>query len=293
MNWAFKIAMKSLIARLPLPYHAWRRLGVFRHGRMDTFQYPLKVFDLHVARAYPGNVMPKNSVILELGPGDSVVSALLGFSKGASITYMVDVGSFARKDISFYKNFVSNMKDGGALVPNIEWSNTTFSEILERCNGRYLTNGIESLRTIPSKSVDFIWSHSVLEHVRKHDFKELLNEFQRILKPDSYSSHNIDYQDHLNHSLNNLRFSNSIWESSFFINSGFYTNRINAIKMHEMFKNAGFIILKEEFGRWPFLPISRAALHEDFQSLADDELRIRTSHVLLKVPTIVKSYDPS
>lgn len=293
MNWVFKIAAKSLIARLPVPYQAWRRLGVFRHGSMDTFEYPLRVFDLHVARAYPGNVMPKNSVILELGPGDSIVSALLGFSKGASITYLVDVGSFARKEISFYKNFVANMEQKGALVPEIQWDKTTFKQILECSNGRYLTNGIDSLRTIPSKSVDFIWSHSVLEHVRKHDFKELLNEFQRILKPGSYSSHNIDYQDHLNHSLNNLRFPSSIWESSFFIKSGFYTNRINAIKMHEMFKNAGFTILREEFGRWPFLPISRSALHKDFQLLEDDELRIRTSHVLLKTPMSMKSYDPS
>jgi SAM-dependent methyltransferase len=237
--------------------------------------------------------MPKNSVILELGPGDSVVSALLGFSKGASITYLVDVGSFARTDIAFYRNFVNSMKKSGAPIPEIEWTNTTFTDVLECCNGRYLTSGIDSLRTIPSKSVDFIWSHSVLEHVRKHDLKELLNELQRILKPGSFSSHNIDYQDHLSHSLNNLRFPNSIWESSFFIKSGFYTNRINAIKMHEMFKNAGFTILREEFGRWPFLPISRSALHKDFQLLADDELRIRTSHVLLKAPTSVKYYDPS
>lgn len=287
MNWAFKIAIKLLISRIPFSYPVWRMLGLFRHGSMDTYDYPLKIFNLHVARAFPINGIPQNSVILELGPGDSVVSAFLGFSKGALITYMIDVGSFARKDISFYKNFAINMKKEGCAVPEIDWANTTFTDILDCCNGLYLTNGIESLRTIPSKSVDFIWSHSVLEHVRNPDFQELLIELQRILKPGSYSSHNIDYQDHLTHSLNNLRFSKKIWESRFFINSGFYTNRINAIKMHEMFRDAGFTILKEGFGRWPSLPISRAALHEDFQMLTDDELSIRTSHVLLQTSTEV------
>ena len=40
--------------------------------------------------------------MLELGPGLSILSALLGYSAGLKI-YLIDVDDFAKKDINFYK----------------------------------------------------------------------------------------------------------------------------------------------------------------------------------------------
>ena len=76
MKWALKIAAKLLVARLPVPYAFWKSVGVFRHGRMDAADYPLKIFKLHLQRAYPQGLPPR-SAILELGPGDSIASAVI------------------------------------------------------------------------------------------------------------------------------------------------------------------------------------------------------------------------
>jgi SAM-dependent methyltransferase len=280
MKWALKIAAKLLLARLPIPYAFWKSLGVFRHGRMDSADYPVKIFRLHVERAYPQGLPPR-SVILELGPGDSIASAIIGYAYGASRTYLVDVGDFASKNIEFYRSLAADMKKKGMDIPDLSGV-ASFGDILRACRAEYLTNGVSGLRQIPSGSVDFIWSHSVLEHVRKHELEAVLRELRRILKPGSFSSHNIDFQDHLDSALNNLRFSEKLWESAFFAGSGFYTNRIPAVTMHGMFRAAGFEIRQEAFGRWPTLPTPRATMHADFRRYRDEDLINRTSHVLLK-----------
>lgn len=280
MKWAFKIIAKLLIAKLPVPYAFWKSIGVFRHGRMDSADYPIKIFNLHMNRAFPLG-LPRGSVILELGPGDSIASALLGFASGAQLTYLVDVGSFARKDVAFYRALAAEMARKGFLAPNLTAARS-LEDILQACNAQYLTEGIFSLCTIPSKSVNFLWSHSVLEHVHKHELGTLFGELRRILKPGALSSHNVDYQDHLDFSLNNLRFSEKLWESPFFGKSGFYTNRVPAVRLHKLFREVGFEILQEAFGKWPVLPIPRSSMHRDFQAFTDEELLNRTSRVLLK-----------
>jgi hypothetical protein len=280
MRWVVKIIAKILFSRLPVPYAFWKTIGIFHHGRMDSYEYPVKIFNLHVNRAYPDG-LPDNSVILELGPGDSIASALLGYANKVKLTYIVDVSDFARKDTKFYKTFSEELKQRGLELPNLSTAHD-INDILSKCNAKYLTDGLASLKRIPSHSIDFIWSHSVLEHVRKNEIDELLVELHRVLKPNSMSSHNIDYQDHLDFSLNNLRFSEKLWESSFFANSGFYTNRIPAVILHDKFQHSGFKIIHQGFGKWPRLPISRNALSSDFRKYTDEELINRTSSVLLK-----------
>lgn len=278
--WFLKIVLKCLLSRLPVPYLWWQSLGLFRHGDMDSAKYAFKIFNLHWCRAFPKGI-PKGLVVLELGPGDSIASAIIAASYGAAKVYLVDVGRYATKDISYYKTLVAAIKVKGLDIPNLE-NVTTIDDILEVCNAEYLTDGLNSLKSLKSGSVDLVWSHSVLEHVRKHQFDESLFELTRVLKEGGLSSHNIDFQDHLSRGLNNLRFSEKVWESSFFVNSGFYTNRIPAAEMHCLFRDVGYQVLKEGFGKWPTLPISRVSLSDEFQNYTDDELLNRTSHVLLR-----------
>lgn len=281
MKWAFKIIAKLILARLPIPYAFWKSIGIFRHGRMDTAEYPIKIFKLHTTRAFPAG-MPSGLVMLELGPGDSIASALLAAASGAERIYLVDVGNFASRDIALYQSLANDMRTRGINVPDIS-SAKNLEDILQSCRAVYLTQGLMSLRTIPSNSLDFVWSHSVLEHVRKHEFVEVLQELKRIAKKGSKASHNIDFQDHLDGALNNLRFSESVWESDFFTKSGFYTNRIPAVTMHDMFKQAGYLIEEQDFGKWPALPIPRRCIHSSFADYKNEDLIVRTSHVLLQV----------
>lgn len=280
MKWACKLAAKLVLSRLPLPYRLWQSFGLFRHGRMDTHDYSMRVFRLHMERAFPQG-LPAGATVLELGPGDSIASAIIARAAGASRVWLVDVGAFANPDVGFYRALAERLREQGLVPPDISQA-SNLTDILCSCNAEYLTDGLASLRVLPHGCIDFVWSHSVLEHVRKASLGETLRELRRILKPGALTSHNIDFQDHLGGALNNLRFSEDIWESAFFANSGFYTNRVPAVAMHREFREAGFDILKEGFGHWPALPTSRAAMHADFRRFRDEELSCCTSHVLMR-----------
>ncbi len=49
--WQLKIAAKIVLARLPLPYHLWAKIGLFKQGGMDRPDYALRIFRQHFDRA--------------------------------------------------------------------------------------------------------------------------------------------------------------------------------------------------------------------------------------------------
>ena len=165
MIWRLKILVKIILSKLPLAYGFWRKIGLFRLGSMEQGEYALKIFNIHAERAYPDG-MPEGMNCLELGPGDSIASALVANAFGVNQIYLVDTGNFANRDMETYISIVKWLREQG--LPTIDIENIeSFEELLESCNAKYLTNGYRSLQTIQSQSIDFIWSHSVLEHIRK------------------------------------------------------------------------------------------------------------------------------
>jgi SAM-dependent methyltransferase len=279
--WAAKIAAKLVLGRIPFRHQVLRGLGMFKHGKMDEASHALKIFNLHKNAAFPEG-LPANFTALELGPGDSLASALIAKAYGAKAIYLCDVGHYATRDITKYREMISEFQKADLInTPQLKDINNT-SDMLDLCNASYLTNGLTGLKSIPDNSVDFIWSHSVLEHIRKKDFTATMHELHRILKDTGRASHNVDLQDHLEKSLNSLRFSESIWENDIFANSGFYTNRLRCSESLSLMEKAGFKILKQEQGRWGKLPLPQHKMHPDFSHLSAEELRVRTYSVLLK-----------
>jgi SAM-dependent methyltransferase len=281
MNWRAKIAVKVVLSRLGISYDTWRKLGIFRLGKMDQHKYAIKIFDLHTRRAFPDGRLD-GKIVLEIGPGDSLASAVSACAYGAAETLLVDAGAFASRDVALYRAMADLLAEKGCAAPALGDA-LTMEDVLARCSARYLTQGVKSFAELPDGSVDFIWSHSVLEHIPLNELPLLMREMRRVLKPDGCMSHNIDYQDHLSHALNSLRFSQDFWESPLMSNAGFYTNRVRGLTMHTMMREAGFELTEEGFGRWPKLPTPRVSMAPEFRDLEEDELLIRTSHVLAKV----------
>lgn len=280
MSWWLKLGAKVALSQLGISYHAWRRLGIFRHGQMDSMDYAQKIFDLHVGRAFADKRLD-GKVVVEIGPGDSLASAIMAKASGAMSTILIDAGSYATREVTFYRDFAIALLPSKPETPDLTGA-TTLEEVLQQCSATYHTTGVSALSTLATQSVDLIWSHSVLEHIPLRQLPELLSEMHRVLKPTGWISHNIDFQDHLEHGLNSLRFSEEAWESPLMRNAGFYTNRVRALNFHRMIHEAGFEIVNEEFGRWPTLPIKRKQLDYAFSDLTDDELLIRTSHLLAR-----------
>jgi SAM-dependent methyltransferase len=277
--WYAKIAAKLVLARLPVDYRRWKKLGLFEHGHMEDPSYGEGVFLRHFDRS--GLVGRQGFAFLEIGPGDSLFSALLGRAHGAGEVWLVDVGDFAARDPAAYRGMARHLAAKGLPVPP-DAALASVEGMLDACRARYLVEGLASLRQIPSASLDLIWSQAVLEHIRRRDFDALLDECRRLLRPGAVMSHRIDLQDHLAHALNNLRFSERAWEAEWMARSGFYTNRLRFGDLIERFRRAGFVVEHVEPTRWAALPTPRRRLAAPFRDLPDEDLLVRGFDVVLR-----------
>lgn len=279
LPWWAKIGAKLALSRVPAAYTVWQRLGLFRHGYMDMAQYAIDVFSSHAKRAGLANQLD-GKTLLELGPGDSVATALIAKAHGARAV-LVDAGKYAQLDLAVYRRLADELRAVGLAPPSLD-NVSNLSEMLETCGASYLTEGLASLRTLGDATVDFVFSQAVLEHVRKHEFLDTQRELERILKPNGMCSHRVDLRDHLGGGLNNLRFSSQVWESPFFFKSGFYTNRIGFSEMVALFQQAGFAVEITETRRWDKLPIDHRHLAAEFRDIPEEVLRVSGFDTLLR-----------
>ncbi|MFM2130065.1 MAG: hypothetical protein RL477_1611 [Pseudomonadota bacterium] len=281
LPWWAKIAAKIVLARLPLGERAWQSLGLFSPGEMMDPAYAVAVFDRHYRAA--GSPAPGFS-FLELGPGDSLSSAVIGKAYGASRCWLVDAGAYASRDMDVYRRLADHLArarpeaDLGAVRRAGD-----VAALLVACNAVYLEDGLAGLRRVPDASCDLIFSQAVLEHVPRAEFAQTLTEMRRILKPGGVSTHQVDFRDHLAGGLNNLRFSQSLWEKPWFARrSGFYTNRLRAGEMTAMMAGAGFDAVVSDQGRWTESPIRRESLAAEFSNLSADDLLVREAFFVLR-----------
>lgn len=278
--WQGRILGKLLLSCVPSSYRFWQQLGLFRHGEMDDPIYAYGVFRKHydqVDFSRKGN----GFVTLELGPGDSLFSAQIAFALGAEASYLVDVGRFAKEGFDPYLRMALFLREHGLNAP-VASGVESVEGLLANWGARYLCEGLKSLYEIPDRSVDFIWSHAVLEHVRKAEFASILGELRRIIRPGGVCSHRIDLMDHLGGALNNLRFSERCWELEWMAGAGsFYTNRIRYAEMLNLFWQAGFNVEVTSVQQWDRLPTPRAKMAAKFRELPDEDLKVLGFDVFL------------
>ena len=276
--WYLRIIVKVILSRIPVAYHFWKKIGLFEHGGMQNETYARDVFNKHIHNYKTESA--NGFTVLELGPGDSVYSALLAWAAGARQIYLLDVGDYVDRDSKALLELANNLRETGAVLPKFE-KEDDFATILQRLNTKYLTEGLKDLRKIESDSVDFIWSQAVLEHIRLNEFDDVANELKRVMAVQGIQSHRIDLKDHLGGGLESLRFSKSLWESAWMSGSGFYTNRIRFNGMIQFFNRAGFSVDVTNTDQWAILPIKKSNLDVQFNQLDDKELCISGFDVLL------------
>jgi len=122
----------------------------------------------------------------------------------------------------------------------------------------------------------------VLEHVERSKFSEIVRHMRRVMKKGAYCSHRIDLKDHLGGSLNNLRFSERLWESEFMATSGFYTNRLRASEILQTFHEADFRVASQSDITWNSLPILQSKLASPFRDFDESDLRISGMDLVLE-----------
>jgi hypothetical protein len=279
--WWLKILFKLILSRLPISYKSWKSIGVFDNGQMQSVEYALRVFQKHFEQVS----LPSQFISLELGPGDSLLSALIAKVHGGSVTYLVDSGNYADQSVQNYKlaeQFLRINQHSSQFFLTSTSNHNSLEEICKAYSCNYYTSGLVDLRLLKSESVDFIWSQAVLEHIPRSQFVDTMSELRRIIRPDGICSHVVDLKDHLGGALNNLRFPEKLWESNFMASSGFYTNRIRYSEMLEIFSQIGFSVEIVNIHSWESIPTPRLKMTSRFRSLSDSELCISGFHVLLR-----------
>ena len=281
MPWRLKVLAKLVLSRAQLPYAAWARYNLFKHGSMDRLDYARAVFETHYALAGFDSAKRETFICLELGPGDSLLSALLARHYGSRRTYLVDVGDYALGDVEFYRRAALELVgDSERRMKPESWQ--SIEGMLADCEAEYLTAGLDSLRGIPDGALDWCWSQAVLEHVRRPAFPATVRELRRVLKMGGVTTHRVDFQDHLGGALNSLRFSHDLWESEFFAGAGFYTNRLRYSEIIEAFTGAGFRLESSDASRWNVLPTPREKLNPAFVDITDDDLHVRWADLVFR-----------
>ena len=278
--WQLKIVAKLILSKLPFSYAQWSKIGFFRHGKMDSFNYAWNVLSRH-RKQIPSEQL--NWYGLELGPGDGILSALLAPALGSAGLTLLDSGDFADKDISKYHQQINEFsrKFNHHKLPNYSSCNN-IDEILKYSGGAYYTKGLSSLKTLADYSFDIIYSQAVLEHVRRDEFSETMQQCRRLLKPNGVMSHVVDFKDHLGGGLNNLRISSDLWEQNWFaLKSNFYTNRLRFSEIVKICEDSGFTLKTAEVSRYKVTPIKRKKLASEFSKLTDDDLSISEVHLVM------------
>lgn len=276
--WWMNIAAHLALRWLPIGDALYTRIGLFRHGRMDA-SYAFSTFHRHYDRCRAAGLVD-GFTMPELGPGESVASALLGAAYGASRSYLVDVGRYVKTDMRVYRGIAGFPAHRGLPIPHAA-ALRSFDEMLVACRAQYLTDGLTSLRAIPDHTVDLIYSQAVLEHVPERELPATMRECRRILTQHGVSSHRVDLKDHLSGRLDSLRLPAMQWQR-LATAAGVYTNRIRFADMMHIFEDAGFRVQVVSIDRWLSLPTPRDHLAIPFRLLAEDDLRVSGFDVVLR-----------
>ena len=182
----------------------------------DNAEFCYSVFLRHYSYAAPyfGNPIPE--IVAELGPGSSLGVGLCALICGAKIYYALDVVDHTDPalNLRMFDDLVNLFRDrrpapfGETIFPEpaaLEFpANLVMSsgDRLAAIRDDLVNRRNEFIRVtvpwtdvqIPGKTVGWLWSHSVMEHV--DDIERAWNCCATWLANDGVMTHNIDYQCH-------------------------------------------------------------------------------------------------
>jgi cyclopropane fatty-acyl-phospholipid synthase-like methyltransferase len=152
---------------------------------------------------------------------------------------------------------------------------SSFDEIYNLMGFRYVINPNGTLEQFEEESFSLIFSCNVLEHVDKGILPGFIQDFYRLLRPGTYSIHQIDPGDHLAYydthaSIKNyLRYSDQVWRR-YFQNDVQYFNRVQRPQWLELFQKSGFEMVEEELKS---ANIGAIKVDKSYENLAREDLQ--------------------
>ena len=220
--WWFRFGIKVTLLSIKLPYSFFHKFGIFRHGAMDQKEYVDRLWKLHFIDTADVYQVSNEGSFLELGPGDSLNSAVKAKSVGFDHSILVDRDVFAF--------------DSDEILKYLSGSEKTY-----KCE--YLTRGKKSLEKLGEGLVSFAFSNSVLQHINLDEVESTLAELYRISATGCIQSHAIDLRDMIYRSSYHHDCPSWLWEANFFRKFPIYTNRLGYLRWIKLFAKAGFELI--------------------------------------------------
>jgi len=211
------------------------------------------------------NIINNGDKILEIGTGWTPwLATMITFFKDAEV-YLVDI--IDNRRLPLYKSYINSFKE--KIINNkIQLKSEKekgkicsilsdlsemkkWNDIYEYLNFTYILSPSGSFEVFENESFNLLISWDVLEHIKPNSIEYLTNNFYRILKPNSFSIHQIDYSDHYYYydktvSIKQyLKYSDRIWHT-FFQNEVQYFNRLQSSDWIKHFHKCNFKLIKEE-----------------------------------------------
>lgn len=241
-----------------------------------AFYKALRVFDINDF---------KGKTVCEMGPGQYLSNAFLEYQLGAEKEILLEIADFVGVDRAVDQNIMRlDPKYEAVRALPMRDTNETWGTYLQKINATYSINGFEGYGEVSDNSVDYVFSISVLEHIRKRIFSDTMKELYRFMKHGAMAYHTVDYKDHFGGGKNQLRFSEAVWEDEIHYKMDNYTNRITCSEMCILFEDIGFEIVGIKKRRFKKLPIHRSKLAPCFAEISDEDLLIESAVFTLRKP---------
>jgi len=249
--------------------------------------YGFSVFETHARHLPEGRV--KGLSVLEIGPGDNIVTALLFLVRGAQRVVLLDADDLPPGGPAGVLNELKSRLDAeerralGRLVRR-RGGGIAFDESRLCLLPRRRADG-DGLGL--AEEFDMIYSHAVLEHVR--DLDACFRNMAAALKRGGMMSHVVDLRDHRfgdAHPLRFLCYPGWVWESAS-SNRACFTNRRRLRDYEETLRRAGLelrnLVVTRRCGA-DYLESLRPSLHADFVGMSDDDLCPLVFHLVADKP---------
>jgi SAM-dependent methyltransferase len=295
MNWKYKALAQGVFSRIPggasLNYLAQRfvtrvhdQLPRSVADRLGKAQWFLEAFQEH------SSVPPAEAHFYEFGVGWHLAGPLSLYGLGVGRQTVIDIVDGLRMPLvnRVIEVLRSRPEEG---LRGYAHSVLTRDDLQRFYGIEYLAPLDGRQSGLPAASVDCITSTFTMEHIPKEDLRSILRECARLLKPGGVICSLIDYQDHYAYNdpaisvYNFLQFSERDWQP--FNNSLHYQNRMRHRQYVELFKEAGFALVREELNGGSKADrdvLCAMQVAEPFQGFALEELVIRSSKMVAVKP---------
>ncbi|MDR1515040.1 MAG: class I SAM-dependent methyltransferase [Synergistaceae bacterium] len=269
-DWKLKSRIQNAIALLPdaLSYEVYfqvqRRFGGLKKPFDPMGHFASGAWFLRKIREHGGSAEGK--IFFEVGTGRVPIVPVAYWLGRAGKIITVDLNPYMRKelmeDMFFYITkeeekiraiFGDLLDDGrfGALLEYGRAGKINVNEVLEMCEIEYLAPKDASKTGLPERSADYHTSNAVYEHIPREILKNILEEGNRIIKPDGLFINGIDYSDHFAQmdkgisQINFLQYDEKEWDK-YAGNRYMYMNRLRHDDFLGLFAEVGHEVIETE-----------------------------------------------